>query len=337
MEKEVKILSLYKKTNNKGYAIKIIALVSVFICLITILYVVNDKSSILINIDEDFFSIEIIVTKNFGESTVFSNSVGIDAGETAMDALEKISDVTNNYGGGFVESINGIKSTYASENGAENDWFYYVNGMLSPIGASDYVLCPGDVERWDFHYWGSDRVTTAIIAEYPEPFAHGFHGKVRSTTIVYSDVFHREAYDLQQSLNASGISASLKLFDELSNSEKDNNNLILIDTADNKLVLELNNNAKNLGWFIEFKNEKIVTFTEYGEKDQVFDYGGVIIATQNSWNPKGNWNGENVVWVLSGITTEDVTEAAEILINNHEGIKNCTSLVIVDENIYKVP
>ncbi len=333
----MRTLSLYKKATNGKYAIKLIASVSIFVCLMAILYVTNDKSSILINIDEDFFSVKITATKNFGEHIIFSKDVGIKAGETAMDGLEKISEVTHSYGGGFVESINGIKSTYSMGKGEKKDWFYYINGMLSPIGASDYILHPGDVERWDYHYWDSDRINTAVIADYPEPFVHGFHGKVRGTTIVYSDVFYDAAYDLQQSLNTSGVPASLRFLDELSNSEKKNNNLILIGTIDNELILGLNGNTGNLGWFIEFEGGKLVTFNGYGGENYVFNHGGVIIATQNPWNPKGNWNGENVVWVISGITTEDVNEAAEVLIHNHEDIKNCASIVIVDENIYKVP
>jgi hypothetical protein len=330
-------LSLYKKPTNRKYVLKIIALASIFVCLTTILYITNDKSGIVADIKEEFFSIEIIVTKNYGDSIILSKNVGAERGETAMDGLEKVSDVTHNYGGGFVESINGIKSTYSGGKGEKNDWFYFINGILSPIGASDYILHPGDIERWDFHYWGSNRMTTAIIADYPEPFAHGFHGRVKSTYIVYSDLLYDVAYDLQQSLNTSGVSASLKLFHELSDSQKSNSNLILLDTADNELIRELNNNAENIGWFIEFENEEIITFTEYGKKNLVFDHGSTIIATQNPWNPKGNWNGENVVWVVSGITVEDVKKSVELLVNNPKNIENSVSIVLVDGNIYKVP
>lgn len=328
-------MSLYKKSKNGSNAIKLISLAIIFICLFAILYVINDKSAIIASIDEDFFSVKITVTKDFGDSIVFSKDVGIEAGETGLDGLEKVADITASYSGGFVESINGIKSTYDSGKGSKNDWFFYINGMLAPIGVADYILHPGDIERWDFHYWGSDRKITAIVADYPEPFLHGFQGNVRITNIVYSELFFNEANNLKNSLNNYGVSVSLKSFDNVNNNDKSNSNLILIDTTENDLIQELNKNGAKLGWFIEFSDKELITFNRYGEKDLIFDHGGFIVATQNPWNPKGNWNGENVVWIISGIKPEDVTQAANYLISNN--IENCSSIVIIDQNIYKVP
>ena len=340
-------MSLYKKTKNTRNTTKKIVMVAMLLFLIGILVIATNpemgnifisKNDLAKTNQTGSFSVKIIVAENFGESTIFSKEIEIKYGESAMDVLNKVSNVTHSYGGGFVESINGIKSTYLEGKEEKKDWFYYINGMLSPVGASQYILQPGDVERWDFHNsWDADRITTAIIGDYPEPFAHGFQGHVRNTTIVYSDEFYDNACELQQSLKQHDIIASINLFEDLSNGEKMNNNLILIDTYDNNLIEELNTNARSLGLFIEFEEGKLTTFTKTGEEDHVFDTGGVIFATKNHWNPKGNWNSENVVWVISGVTNENVTEAVEILVNNYNDIKNYASLVTFDETIYKVP
>ena len=310
---------------------------SIVIFLITILFVINAyQSSTIVTIEDDFFSVKILATENYGGPTIFSEEVEISRGASAWDVLKKVSDVTNNYGGGFVESINSIKSEY-SGSGKKNDWFYYINGMLSPIGASQYIVHPGDVERWDFHDWSSDRTTTAIIADFPEPFLHGFRGSIPQISIVYSKEFLHEAYMVKNKLEDLDILSSVISFNKLLDEKKENNNLILIGKYDESLIKELYENSKELGFFIEVQDDNIQTFDETGNPENVFDYGGVIIATQNPWNPKGNWNGENVVWVVSGVTSKDVHNAVDLLVNNPDDLKNATSIVIINENIYKVP
>jgi hypothetical protein len=160
---------------------------------------------------------------------------------------------------------------------------------------------------------------------------------VTPTSIVYAEEFYDTAFSLQQSLEKRGVSISLKHFEELSEDEKKSNNIIFLDTYENDLIGELNADADQLGWFIEYEKNSIVTFDETGVKDRTFDYGGVILATQNIWNPKGNWHCENVIWIISGITHDDVTAAAELLITNHKDIKHCASLIIADGTIYQVP
>jgi len=334
----VKFLLLYKNTRNWKTFGKKFVVVCIIIFLAALLIFTNhyQRGLSLENI-EGSFPVTIIATENFGKTILFSKELTIEGGDSAMDVLNEVADVTYIHGGGFVESINGAKSQYNNGGGEKKDWLYYINGMLSPVGANMYKMYPGDRERWDFHNWGLDRVTTAIIADYPEPFAHGFNGQIKNTTIVYSNEFYYAAVALQQSLEQYSVSSSIIIFDDLSNNDKTNNNLILIDTYDNELVKELNTNARTLGFFIEFDEGKIKTFDEIGEEQHVFENGGVVLATQNPWNLRGNWNGENVVWIITGITIEDVTNAADVLINNNEDIKNTVSIVVVNEKIYRVP
>jgi hypothetical protein len=334
-------LPLYKKTGEKKDIMKISGVFVVFICLIGVLYFVSNYQSSSITTkyldDAGSFPVQVIVTQNYGEEIILDEDANVEPGENVLDGLKQVADVTFNYGGGFVESINGIKSTFAGGLGDENDWFFYVNGMLPHNGATDIFLYPGDIERWDFHNWGSDRITTAIISDYPEPFLHGINGISQDTTIVYSDEFYYTSVALRKSLKQHHVTSNIKSFEELSDDEKTNHNLILIDTYENNLISELNNNAKNLGFFIEIKNNHIKTFDAAGDEDQIFDHGGIILATQNPWNLHGSWNGENVAWIITGLSVDDVTNAAKVLINNNHEIKNTASIVIFNEKIYKVP
>ena len=331
-------VSLYKNSERKKIHTKMIGIVLLFAILITFFIVLNHNQSSIYSVDiEGTFPVTIIATENFGTSILFDEEIIIESGESAMDVLHKVATVTTTYGGGYVGSINGIKSQYNSENGKKKDWLYYINGMLASVGANQYKPHPGDVIHWDFHDWSSNRAVTAIIGEYPEPFLHGYNGKVKPTSIVYAKEFYDAAYGLQQSLEKQGVTASMKHFEEISEDEKRSHNLIFIDTYENDLIGELNENADQLGWFIEHDKSHIITFDETGAKDHTFDHGGVILTTQNTWNPKGNWHCENVVWVITGITDEDVTTAVELLTTNHMDIKHCVSLIIAKGTVYKVP
>lgn len=331
-------MSLYKKTRNWKTFGKKLAVVCIIICLVSIIIFVSyQQSSIYSGTVGDSATIVIYATTNFGKSILFSKELTIEGGESAMDVLNEVADITCIYGGGFVESINGVKSQYAGGEGEKKDWFYYINGMLASVGATQYKLYSGDIEHWDFHDWRLDGMVTAIIGDYPEPFLHGYNGRVAETSIVYADEFYDAAAELQQSLEKQGVSTSMKRFEELSEDEKRSHNLVLIDTYENELIAELNANADQLGWFMKFDGECIVTLDAKGEKDISFDHGGAILATQNTWNPKGNWHCENAVWVVTGVTHEDVVTAAELLITGNEEIKNCTSIIFANGTIYKVP
>ena len=334
----VNILSLYKNKGNKKTFGKKLGLTFIILFLAMLLIVINYHQSDIYSVDaEGSVTVTIIATENFGKTVLLDKKLIIESGESAMDILNKVATVTTTYGGGYVESINGIKSQYNGGAGEKKDWLYYINGMLASVGSNMYKLHPDDIERWDFHDWRSDQAVTAIIGDYPEPFQHGYSGRVAATTIVHAEEFYESAFELQQSLENYGISVSINHLEELSESEKKSNNIIFIDTYENDLIGELNADADQLGWFIEYEKNSVVTFDETGAKDRTFDHGGVILATQNIWNPKGNWHCENVIWIISGITHDDVTAAAELLITNHKDIKHCASLIIVDGTIYQVP
>jgi len=297
----------------------------------------NYNQNILYSTDiddtEGKYPINLIATEVFGRSKIIDEEVLIESGESVIDAIKKVATVTTTYGGGYLESINGIKSNFNTK----NDWFYYINGMLASVGASMYKPHEGDIVHWDFHDWSSDRIITAIIGNYPEPFLHGFNGKIADTNIVFSEDFYDTAILLKESLEKQGVLSSLLLFEDLTTDEKKNKNIILIDTYENELIKELNENANQLGWFIEYDKKNIVTYDEKGKKDDTYDHGGVICATSNIWNPKGNWHCDNVIWVITGIDNNDVIEASNLLIEYNNEIKNYASIIIDNGTVHKVP
>jgi len=119
------------------------------------------------------------ITRDEGAHVLLVRTV--PAGETAMQALERSVKISTRYGGRYVQSIDGVSGSI----GSRHDWFYFVNGIEADRGATEYRLRPGDVEWWDYRDWGKAGETVpAVVGAFPEPFLHGYGGKVRPAVVV---------------------------------------------------------------------------------------------------------------------------------------------------------
>jgi Domain of unknown function (DUF4430) len=121
------------------------------------------------------------VTRDEGKTVLLVKRVPAD--ETAMQALERSVKIDTRYGGRFVQAINGLAGSVSSR----HDWFYFVNGIEAPRGAVEYRLHDGDVEWWDYRDWGHvGQSVSVVVGAFPEPFVHGYGGKVRPAVVVGS-------------------------------------------------------------------------------------------------------------------------------------------------------
>jgi hypothetical protein len=107
------------------------------------------------------------VTTDLGRHVLLVKRV--PAGLTAAQALEREAKVTTRYGGRFVESIDGISGSLSRR----HDWFWFVNGI------------EGDRSAAAYRDWGrtGERVPV-VVGAFPEPFLHGYDGKVRRTVVL---------------------------------------------------------------------------------------------------------------------------------------------------------
>lgn len=120
--------------------------------------------------------VSLLVTRDFGAQTVSElPPQPVEGSETVMRLLQRHFDVKTRYGGGFVQSINGIAG--GREDGRIVDWFYYVNGVEADRGSTSTELEAGDRIWWDHHDWEATMRTPAVVGSYPEPFVHGLGGK----------------------------------------------------------------------------------------------------------------------------------------------------------------
>jgi hypothetical protein len=118
----------------------------------------------------------VLVTRDFGAKRLGARiEQSVPGSETAMRMLQRQFKVTTRYGGGFVQSIDGLAG--GREAGHPVDWFFYVNGVQSQQGATEVDVNGGDSIWWDRHDWSATQNVPAVVGAYPEPFVHGAEGK----------------------------------------------------------------------------------------------------------------------------------------------------------------
>ena len=148
--------------------------------------------------------VALTVTRDFGTVPVGSTlERQVPGSQTVMRLLEGKFHVSTRYGGGFVQSINGLSGT-----SARRDWFYYVNGMEAALGAAGTSVHHGDRVWWDLHDWTATDSVPAVVGSYPEPFQHGLGGRRWPTTLACATDTNAACNRVADKLKAIGVPAS---------------------------------------------------------------------------------------------------------------------------------
>jgi hypothetical protein len=120
-------------------------------------------------------TVDLTVTREFGATKMADKSGEAKESDTVMRFLEgEVEGVETRYGGGYVKSIEGIGES--ERGGHPYDWFFYVNGVESPVGAAEVNLSGGERIWWDMHNWTATAHVPAVVGSWPEPFSGGYEG-----------------------------------------------------------------------------------------------------------------------------------------------------------------
>jgi Domain of unknown function (DUF4430) len=125
------------------------------------------------------------VTRDGGAEVILTTDV--PAGISALEALDRELDVETRYGGRFVQAIEGVDGSLDRQ----EDWFWYVNGLEGDRSAAEYELRPGDVEWWDYRSWQEQMSVPVVVGAFPEPFLHGYDGRVPPAEVVGDSIAAR--------------------------------------------------------------------------------------------------------------------------------------------------
>jgi hypothetical protein len=147
---------------------------------------------------------QLRVTRDFGKVTLRSGAIAkVRETDTVMRFLQSRAKTTTRYGGGFVQSIDGLSG---DSSGGRRDWFYFVNGTEAPTGAAMRKLAPGDVVQWDYRNWQATPHVPAIVGAFPEPFLHGQQGTRFPTRVECADN-EKSCSVVQRVLDREGVRA----------------------------------------------------------------------------------------------------------------------------------
>lgn len=126
--------------------------------------------------------VSLTVTRDYGAGRVspLAREEAAEA-DTVMRVLESNAEISTSYGGGFVRSIDGVAET--ARDGHRYDWFFYVDGVESPVGAADFALYDGAAIWWDYRDWSAASRVPAVVGSWPRPLAGGYEGEQRPVAL----------------------------------------------------------------------------------------------------------------------------------------------------------
>jgi len=117
---------------------------------------------------EEVGPVKLTVTREFGSVVTLDREVEGRESDTVMRLLEANAEITTRYGGGFVQSIQGVEE--AQREGDPYDWFFFVDGTESPTGAADVQVRGGERIWWDYRRWSATTHVPAVVGSWPAPF-----------------------------------------------------------------------------------------------------------------------------------------------------------------------
>lgn len=269
------------------------------------------------------------VTRDYGADTLHSTSDEVSESDTVMRVLERNADISTRYGGGFVQSIDGISGEESA--GRSLDWFFYVNGVESTVGAADYDLHGGEAIWWDYRDWSAAMRVPAVVGSWPQPFTSGYEGKARPVAVecmgggeACSAVRQRLGDAGAQVSSGEGSSSGGGSYggsdSESSDSESPDGDAIRVLVGpwarlrEDPAAAQIERGPQESGVFADFESSRsgagMVGLAEDGEPARKFGVqAGLVAATRRYEAPP--------VWVVTGATPAGVEAAARLLDETH--------------------
>jgi hypothetical protein len=269
----------------------------------------------------DVGSVELTVTREFGAVPVLQRSLEAKESDTVMRALEADADVGARYGGGFVHSIDGVAE--GERGGDPYDWFFFVDGVESPVGAADVALRDGERVWWDYRDWAATDHVPAVVGSWPAPFVNGVAGK-RYPVVLECDGGGDACDTAREALEGEGVTLSpgsskgaIRMLVGPWDRLRQDPAAQLLETgpaesgiyADFKAVARLSRHSGH-GGTNAAPGYTLVALREDGEPGRLLGTeAGLVAATSRYGGPP--------VWLVTGGTAAAVRAAAEALDEGH--------------------
>jgi hypothetical protein len=247
----------------------------------------------------------LTVTDDFGAKTLKELPDPEVSGEdTVMRLLQRNAKVETKYGGGFVQSIDGLGG--GRSNGRPVDWFFYVNGSLAEKGAASIDVRGGDRIWWDRRDWTETNAVRAVVGSFPEPFVHGLDGEKLPTRIECEQAVADACSAVQKRFTGLGVVAG-KALPGTSGSVETLRVAVGVwsDLRDDSALRQVERGPRASGVYGRFIDDgrRFEALDARGKIVGELGPGtGVILATRFRDNPP--------VWAVTGTDAEGVRAAA---------------------------
>lgn len=248
--------------------------------------------------------VELTVTRDYGAEELLSREIG-DAAEsdTVMRVLERNAEISTRFGGGFVQTIDGLEAE--RRDGRYWDWLYYVNGVEASVGAAAYELHGGEAIWWDHRDWTSAQTVPAVVGSWPHPFVDGYEGRRRPVAIE-CQIEESVCAEVRTQLERAGATVAP--------TSTDGAIRVLVgawgQVRDDPAAAQIENGVQASGVFAELALEdgyfELYGLDQEGERARSFGPGaGLVAATRRGGGPP--------VWVVTGTSGAAVSAAAGLL------------------------
>jgi hypothetical protein len=248
--------------------------------------------------------VSLTVTRDYGTELVLPEATDeASESDTVMRVLDRQAKIETRFGGGFVSSIEGLAE--AEDDGRRYDWFFYVNGVESPVGAADFNLHGGEAIWWDYRDWSAASRVPAVVGSWPRPLADGYEGTDHPVALECRSA-RRACATVRQRLNAAGVAPA--------QGSPDDAIRLLVgpwpQLRDDPAAAQLEKGPQTSGVFVDVAASaagyRFRGLDESGEPAK--DFGptaGLVAATRRYEAPP--------VWIVSGATSAGTLAAAELL------------------------
>lgn len=227
----------------------------------------------------------------------------VNEGDTVMRFLEKTHEVETSFGGGFVDSIDGVEGDKAGR----RDWFYFVNGIEASKGAADFGLSAGDRIQWDYRSWREAMRVPVIVGAYPEPMVNGREGKRLPVRVQCEDQESEPCRGVVSRLSEQDVVATASALQGQAGEESVR---VLVGRwsvlRDVRGAAAIERGPRASGVFARFRGATLELLDADGDVARPAPPGtGLIAATENE--------SSGIVWVVTGVDDDGVARAAEAL------------------------
>ena len=254
------------------------------------------------------------------------------SGQSVMKLLKECATVGTAFGGEFVQSIDGMAAGKGSD--SRRSWIYYVNGLISDVGAAQRVPECGDCVVWDLHACDGSGAVPSLIGCYPEPFLSFQKRGTAPLFILHDNRSLETATALARSLERQGVGkTNVQLISE--NPLPGDAASIVIGSWDNIIgnatLKQIYEHREACGIFVEFNKEGLRILSLDRAPRKSLSRAGVILAA------KVGVATPMPLMIVSGTDHEQTMKAAEILIHEPEKIRGMASAALSGGKLYPAP